>query len=106
MRVLSAHFNTGTVNSNTTIGTIDNEHLTFLSYQASVSGSLSGTLQLWVSNDNKNFVQISNADQLITGPQNAVIEVVDVCCPYVQFRMAVSSGSGVIDMVAYAKGNS
>jgi hypothetical protein len=106
MRIAQADFKTGTVSATTDIGVLDISHCTFLCYQANITGSIFGTLQLWVSNDGVNYSRVTDADQAIVAPQNAIIEVVDICSYYAKFVIAVTSGSGSVELLPYAKGNS
>lgn len=105
MAALITRFETGPISSTTQIGTLDIDAFTNVSYQAMISGSLAGTLELWVSNDKSApFVKRDDADLAVSGGQNYLVEVVGIATAYCRFVMNVTSGSGSIILIPCAKG--
>jgi hypothetical protein len=86
---------------------VDVQHLTFLSYQLDVlDGTLAGSINLQVSNDGVNFVDVSATSSSIAGIGTGITEVVDVCVKYVRVKITVSSGSSNVTVTMVNKGNS
>ena len=86
---------------------IDVQHLTFLSYQIDVrDGNLVGTINLQVSNDGVNFVDVSATSDSISGVGTGVTEVVDVCVKYVRVKIVYTSGTSNVSITMVNKGNS
>jgi hypothetical protein len=104
MAALITRFKTGTINSSADIAILDIDAYTNLSYQANISGSLAGTLQLWVSNDKQNFIHKDDADQAINGGQNYMVEIIGLATAYVKFVVSVNAGQGEIVLIPCAKG--
>ena len=104
MAALITRFKTGTINSSADIAILDIDAYTNLSYQANISGSLAGTLQLWVSNDKQNFIHKNDADRAFSGSNTYMVEIIGIATAYVKFAVVVSSGSGEINLIPCAKG--
>jgi hypothetical protein len=106
MAALVTKFKTKTINATTEVGTLDLHGYLYLSYQIDISGTLLGTLQLWISNDNINFTQRTDAAYSITKSGTNLIEIVNPCIArYHKWIMNVSSGSGTVLITPCAKGN-
>ena len=105
MSALVTKFSTKTINSTTTVGTLDLHGYMYLSYQANITGTLIGTLELWISNDNNSFVHRNDADKSISGDGPYLVEIVNPCIArYHKWIMNVSSGSGIVNLIPCAKG--
>jgi len=112
MAALLRKYTASGVSTTTDIGVMDMRYHSYLSYQANISGSLSGVLQLWVSNDGINFVQKTDAAKSISPPvapatsKTYFIEIANPCLArFYKFTMYVSSGSGDVSVIAVVKGD-
>ncbi len=105
MAALITRFRSGPISSTTEIGVLDIDSYTNLSYQAQVSGSLSGTLELYVSNEkNGPWIKKDDADLVIAGGENYMVEIIGIATAYCRFVADIDSGSGELCLVPCAKG--
>lgn len=104
MRTYEHEILNATVSADTPSASIDCRHLTYLSVQVTATGTLDADVAIQVSNDDVNFVEISQTSQNFTGNSNGIIELVDVCCAYARAFLTVNSGSSVVTIKAVNKG--
>lgn len=104
MRTYEHEILSQTVTADVASDSIDCRHLTFLSVQVKAVGTLDADVAIQVSNDNVNFVEISQTSQNFTGNSDGIIELVDVCCAYARAYLTVNSGSSVVTIKAVNKG--
>jgi hypothetical protein len=105
MAALITRFRSGTISSTTEIAVLDIDAYTNLSYQANVSGSLAGTLELYLSNErNGPWIKKEDTDLVVVGGQNYMVEIIGIATAYCKFVIDVDSGSGEVYLVPCAKG--
>jgi hypothetical protein len=104
MSALITQYTSPAINSTSDLYVLDIDGYTYLSYQASLTGSLAGTLQLWVSNDNKTYIHKTDADLSVSGGQAYMVDILGIGTAYVKWVMDVNSGSGSVHLVPCAKG--
>lgn len=81
-----------------------------ISFQANMTGGVAGYNCVELSNDDQNWFEMVDDSgnpvtrQTISGPQNALTEVVDVCANYARLKTVISSGSGTIVVYTGFKG--
>lgn len=94
------------ISSTTDVVTLDMKNDSFLSYQANIAGSLTGVLQLWVSNDKVNFVERTDAAKLISASGSYLVEIVTPCIArYYKIVMYVGAGTGDVEVITCVKGD-
>lgn len=94
------------ISSTTDVVLLDLRNDSYLSYQANISGTLTGVLQLWVSNDKTNFVERTDAAKLIPASGSYLVEIVTPCIArYYKIVMYVSAGTGTVEVITCVKGD-
>ena len=92
------------ISSTSDLYVLDIDSYTYLSYQATIGGNLAGTLQLWVSNDNKTYIHKDDADLIVSGGQSYMVDILGIGTAYAKWVIAVTSGSGIVTLIPCAKG--
>jgi hypothetical protein len=105
MAALITRFRSGTISSTTELAVLDIDAYTNLSYQANVSGTLAGKIELYVSNErNGPWIKKDDADLEVVAGQDYMVEIIGIATAYCRFVMNVDSGSGSVYLVPCAKG--
>lgn len=90
--------------SNFTGELIDNNEITYISFQCIWSGSPTGTLVLEGSNDGTNFISLTNMTQSLSGSSGSyVFEFIKPTFQWMRIRFQYSSGSGSISINVFGQ---